>query len=211
MNSHPAMTVSPTGYDDSTGTWSGESVVTPTGFADSAEAYQPEDDSVAPEQDSFSSEYVEALFDADPRLDKAVAWGSETMTKEERELYNADIESGDPDRLHKSLDWLLSKYEREADGEPQTPEEEPELEPLDQEEISREVDALLETEPAGMETAYSYLEAAEKHQDDALYSAMMRSTADFHAGKTTAAEAIQKLSDRFGAEKVARYYKQLQA
>ena len=155
-------------------------------------------------------DYTEALLESNPVIGPALDWASDgNMPDEFVDAYNKAVDSGNLDQIHSMLDIVIQQY-LEHGGVVEEPEQEVDLEePLSDEEstqFAEVLDELTEQEPAGMEHAYGWLEAAEQWQADPCMSAVCQATADFHNGSASATEVIDALTSRFTPRELAKAY-----
>ena len=162
-------------------------------------------------------EYFGALIESTPQLRPAQDWASENLSDELLGWYNSQIDSQDISDVNNAITWLLDQYNQRSETEDYESESEPVEEP-DNEILSDEestqfaevLDTLSVQEPAGMEQAYEWLEAAAAHQkSDPVLSAVCQATADFHNSQASAEELIDALTSKFTPRQLAKAYQQI--
>ncbi len=160
------------------------------------------------ETEGFNEDdYIDALIEATPDIYKAIEWAENTQTEEWMTRYNLMVENGDLDEINKAIEELMNLY-HEENGEPDDAFEETEAEPIEQEEVDSVVETLVNNEPEGMETAYSFLQQAEQTEDP-IHREVLMASAEFHNQTTDASTLIQRLVDKHGIETLAPYIREL--
>ena len=156
-------------------------------------------------------EYTEALLTSNPDIPKALEFAVETMPQEFVDEYNAAVDGGNLDKMHKMLDVILEQYHQYNPQDTVEPEEEEPSEEMLSDEESTEfaqvLDDLTEQQPGGTESAYMWLEASQEWKSDPVMSAVCRATASFHDGSSSAEDLIDSLTAKFTPRQLARAYK----
>ena len=228
----PAMTVDPVYSDDATGQQivdlqvrqTGNSAVGRDGMyrnweddytADSQgrTIFDPKDglDELAesPVVGFNEEEYTEALLASNPDIPKALDYALDNAPPDFVDRYNAAVDAGNLDVMHKMLEEMLREYHENNIPEPEV-EDQPEEEPMSDEETTEfaaVLDDLVDQEPGGTAAAYDWLSASEAWASDPVMEAVCRATASFHDGSKSATELIDDLTSKFTPRELERVYK----
>jgi hypothetical protein len=190
-----------------------------------------EDEQYSPTSFDESS-YIEAIQEANPYLNDAIAWAEDNLPEEVIDEYNAAIESSDLGKLNEKVEWLIQQYIDNANAEvtEQPTEEEDgydenapsyltddakervdELSDDEADELGNTIDSLTETDPAGEETANEWEQLAVDADDagDYITSFVAAQTAKFHSGQISAEEAIAACMNQFDLKDLQAVYRQL--
>ena len=155
-------------------------------------------------QRDVDEEYIANIIELYPNIQEMLAFGKENYTPEFIIDFNNAIDGDDDAEMWRYLEQLDQDF-REA--HPSAPVEENNV---SQEEIEAALDPMLQEEPAGMEMAYQWLQAAEASQSsNPVYSAVCAATASFHNNEMSAEEAISSVLERYPLQDVVKVYKQL--
>ena len=154
--------------------------------------------------------YTEALLASNPDIPKALEYAVDNAPQDFVDQYNAAVDAGDLDLMHKMLDEMLREYNESKPVPDEELEETVDEEILSDEEateFAQVLDDLTEQQPGGTESAYVWLEASQDWKSDPVMSAVCRATAAFHDGSSSAEDLIDSLTAKFTPRELARAYK----
>ena len=193
--------------------------------------YQDVEEESEYDPSSFNeSEYIEAIYESNPQLEDAISWGIDNLSQDQLAAYNQAVENGNLDELHDAVSWLLRQYEENGDYEETIIDEEEDEEPKgeslltddaseridelsddDADELANTMDALIDMEPGGENTAYEWEQLAVDADDagDVCTSYVAALTAQYHAGNISAEEAIADAINSFDIQQLKQVYRQL--
>ena len=161
------------------------------------------------------SEYESLLYQEYPELASAQQWASNAMSHEDLSEYNNAINSGDLDKVHNQIQWLLDRYQTEAEAEANpAPEEssnaiEDWYDELDDNLVEGTVNGLLET-------TYSEDEASEMehmmstYDEGSVQSSILEMGVAIARGEISQADAIMSVSQTYGEAEAFAAYLELQ-
>lgn len=155
----------------------------------------------------LDEEYTEAIFEAYPDLENALMWAEGEYTADEIAAYDAAMGTGEPSQMMPLIEALLEDYTEAMETGAEYVEEQEE--PITEEQVFEAFEEANQTEPAGMETAYSWMEYAEATQGDEVMSAVAQLTAEFHAGNITAEDAYASALEKYDINELRRVYNYL--
>lgn len=189
------------------------------GMAPDADTYYQEDEQgrFVFQDDGFQEEhddgirfdeedYIATLLESDPNIQASIEWASTALPPEMIEKFNNAINTGDIDSINKELEWLINLYLTENAEAFEDGDEE--IEEISDAEFADAVEGLMEMEPAGTETAFAFLEAAQQTEDPAFKDAY-RLTAQYHRGEIGSEDAIQSMIERHGLNAAAAVFREL--
>lgn len=193
--SRPAYTYTPDVVEDSNGQEhladTGQAIIRQTGqtidpvFEIDDETgeriYQDIPDPEATHEYSTDELYINAINEAYPDLQKALAQWSEHASEQDIEHWNNLIDTVDPEELMPMIEGLMADYYAA------NPEE-----VVEQHEIDSAIDNLTSVEPEGTAAAYEWLQVAEQATPGAERDVML-AVAEFHKGNMSASEAISSV------------------
>lgn len=161
-----------------------------------------------PEEESdISYDYSEACVEAMPDLPQAISWAANNLPSEFLEYYNESIDSEDPDLMWPAMEQLLEMFYDTTGAEPT------EIEEQDEElsEPQKVIDSLMEAEPAGYEESEDWQDACDAYQQSGqeVHAAIAAASAAFHAGETSADEAINYILQNYDNEDVILAYQSM--
>ena len=121
--------------------------------------------------------------------------------------FDKAVDAGNITQFHELFELFQQAY-LQSDEAVQQAEEEPqeELEEVSDRDFAEAVEQLNQTEAAGTEVAYQYLEAADQ-SDDPVYRDVCIATSSFHRGELSSQDAIDSVIQKHGLAKAARMFK----
>ena len=166
-------------------------------FADdkqeSPEDYISPDAVESPDVDDEIADAIHDLYDIDSILDYVVNNYPEDYYAD----YDKAVDEGDWSKVHEFLERMNAEYQ---ETQPQQPE-------INYEEVTQELDQLVENEPEGTEVAFEYLQLAEQASSP-IESDFYQTSASFHRGEISAQDAIQSMLDKYPLQDLITIYNQ---
>ena len=157
---------------------------------------------------TVDEEYQQAIQEVYPDIQDALQYALHNKLHDWIIDFNNKIDGGDFDEYVPLIEELMEEY-RSTIAAP-VDELETDAPEVSEEEIDAVIEPMLEAEPEGMETAYSWLQAAEQHQtSNPVYSAVCAATASFHDGSMSADEAISTVLENHPLDEVIQIYQYL--
>lgn len=179
-----------------------------------------------------NSEYESALMEANPDLGAATRWATSALSEDQIAEYDSLIDSGDPEKMHQAIDWLLEQYyefgnslddvapsaeeffEGETEGDDnsylsqETIDEINALDEEDTETLNNTIEELSSTEPDpdAVDSWQSMAERAAESGDEVM-SIVAAATASYHAGEIDADQAIAYCLNTCNLEDLATTYR----
>ena len=166
------------------------------------------------------ADYESLLYQEYPDLASAQQWASNAMSHEDLSEYNNAINSGDLDKVHNQIQWLLDRYQTEVEADeairPNDSEDTDPYEAIEDwyDELTDElVDA---TVGELLETSFSEDEATEMEHMMSTYdegtaqSAVLEMGVAIARGEISQADAIRQVTDSFGEARAFAAYLELQ-
>jgi len=165
-------------------------------FADGDEIPEDYQDPDAFEPQSGEDMIVESIHELYPDLDNILDFAIEKHGDEITSLYDEAIDKDDWSTVNNYLEQWSEEFR------------ETQQEPVNYEEVTQELDQLVETEPEGLETAFDLLQQAEQSSDP-CESEILQMSASFHRGDISAEDAIQSMLDKYPIDQLINTYNQL--
>ncbi len=161
-------------------------------------------------QRDTDEEYISNIIELYPNIQQMLAFGKEYYPPEFVIDFNNAMNGEDDGERWQFLE-LLDQDFRDAHPEVASVQEETTVaEDVTQAEIDEVLDPMLQEEPAGLEMAYQWLQAAEDSQEsNPVYSAVCAATASFHNSEMSAEEAISSVLENYPLDEVIKIYRQL--
>ena len=143
------------------------------------------------------------------QYDAIVDYGFTYLDKSLYDKFEAAIDAGNITQFHELFELFQQAY-LQSDEAVQQAEEEPqeELEEVSDRDFAEAVETLNQTEAAGTEVAYQWLQAAEQ-SNDAVYQSVAMMTARFHRGEVSSQEAVNELMAKYTLRQLSKVYKQI--
>ena len=164
------------------------------------------------ETEGFSvDDYADALAETTPNLQDALKWAvNGGLTPEQVQEHDRLMDSDDPGVLNDAIDKLMNAF-YEQNGEPvaATDEvDEPEMEPITEEEVDNTISSLTTNEAGGTEVAFQFLKQAEQTENP-MERDLLMSAASFHRGEQSASFLIQQAIERYGQDAIAPFVRKM--
>lgn len=160
----------------------------------------------------IDDEYIQNIHDAYPDLGNAQMYASRNWSADQLESFNEVMENGELDQVMPRLEDLVNEYRNSGEEhEPQTFDDDEEIELPDEEQIFEAFDEGKESEPAGLEHAMEWLQMAEQtSESDPVYSSVCQLSAAFHNGELSAEDCWSQALETHNLADLVRVYRHLQ-
>lgn len=174
--------------------------------------------------------YISNLYEANPQLQSAIAWGADNLSQDQLDVYNKLVDSKDLDDVNQAVDWILNQYQENA-YQPEIETDEPyeesndndsllepdtveRIESLSDDEVdvlNDAIDVLASNEPAGSTVASQWEDFAVQAEDsgNTCMAYVASATAQYHAGEISAEEAIATALNNFDLHELQQVYSYL--